>query len=114
MTKIPDMKQILKDMRANKKIYVGNTVISDDSLRFTLERYVQNHTLKELYRSHTRHELATMLRFLEPYLLQQSEYACRSMTKVRMLTHLKYIANLHHSDSQKREIVMEELKWDLY
>lgn len=114
MTKVSDMKQILKDMCANKKIYVGNTVISDNILRPILEQYVQNHTLKDLYRSHTRYELATMLRFLEPYLLQQSEYACRSMTKVRMLTHLKYIASLHHSDSQKQEIVMEELKWDLY
>lgn len=53
---------------------------------------ISNGTLKK---AHTRKELAEMLRILEPYLVKQSQYACRSMCKQRMCDHLEFIVKIH-------------------
>lgn len=70
-------------------------------------QHIVNETLKE---AHTRKELARMLRILEPYLVKQSPYACRSMCKQRMCDHLEFIVKLHTPNRSYREWMREQLR----
>ena len=75
------------------------------------EEYVLQHirdgTLKD---AHTRNELAEMVRILEPYLVKQSPYACRSMCKQRMCDHLEFAVKLHRSGREHLNLIRERLK----
>lgn len=68
---------------------------------------INNGTLKE---AHTRKELAEMLRVLEPYLVKQSPYTCRSMCKQRICDHLEFTVKLHRPDREYLNLVREKLK----
>lgn len=69
--------------------------------------HIRDETLKE---AHTRKELAEMLRILEPYLVEQSPYACRSMCKQRMCDHLEFIVKLHGPGRRYLEWIGNRLK----
>lgn len=73
-------------------------------------QHIINGTLKE---SHTRKQLAEMLRKLEPYLVKQSPYACRSMCKQRMCDHLEFIIKLHTPNRKRFELIREQLRKEL-
>lgn len=68
---------------------------------------ISNGTLKE---AHTRKELAEMLGILEPYLVKQSPYACRSMCKQRMCDHLEFVVKLHRPGRKYLNLIRERLK----
>lgn len=70
-------------------------------------KHIRDGTLKE---THTRKELAEMLRILEPYLVNQSPYACQSMCKQRMCDHLEFVIKLHGPSGRYLEWMRERLK----
>lgn len=70
-------------------------------------QHIRDGTLKG---AHTRKELAEMVRILEPYLVKQSSYACRSMCKQRICDHLEFTVKLHRPDREYLNLVREKLK----
>lgn len=78
---------------------------NDTRIRLYFKRHSEcvDYLLKYFYlrnfkHSHTRRELAYILRIIESHALNQSPYAFRSMCKERMCNHIEFYLNVHEKE----------------